>query len=98
MGPGRVRTGIAEPPKTQMLRPHDQEIAIGELGRLVDEEPASVPGAEVAHVEPSTAPFEACVHRRKVLIVGKADVDVATANQRLGVLERVGPLYLVDRK
>src|SRR2546430_1506150 len=88
-----MRTRIAESPEAQNLRADEQQVAVGELRRPVDEGPRSVPRSKIADPELSVAQLEARMHRREEHVL-EADVRLAASHHRLTSVEREGGGYL----
>src|SRR5438105_11167633 len=85
-----MRTRISEPPESQYLRADEDQIAVGEPRRLLDEDPGAVSRSKITKPELPRALLDARVQWRHVWIGLETDVGIAAPDHGLTALEDVG--------
>src|SRR5262245_31816749 len=83
-----MRSGISEPAEAQYLRPDEDEVAVDELRRFLDEHPAAVARTQVAQPQRAVLQVDARVERREIHVEFELDVRFAAADHGLAAIER----------
>ena len=84
-----MRGWVPEPAKAKELCADENQIAVVEPLRMIDEDPRSVARSQVAQMQPSVAHVQPRVERRHERVVGKADVRVASSHDCFAAFEVV---------
>ena len=90
----RMRSRIAEPPKTNELRSNEYRVAVLQTVRTIGKDPRAIARSEVAHEEHAIAHRDLSVHRAQKNVFRKADVAFVASEGGLAAIERERFLHL----